>query len=639
MSNLIAENVTYAYGAKEIIRKATFRLGESERIGLVGPNGEGKSTLLKLIGGMLEPIGGEIHRSRGLRIGYLPQDPPALEGSTIYDAMLEVFRQRREMEQQLHEMAAQMEQDHEDQELLQRYGALQTQFEDLGGYDYTNRIEQVLTGLAFDRAMWDQPLSKLSGGQRTRAYLARLLLESPDVLMLDEPTNHLDIDSVEWLEGWMESFKGTLVVVSHDRYFLDRVTNNTWEIAFAHLEAYRGSYSEYLPKRQQRFEERMAQWQAQQDYIAKTEDFIRQHISGQRSKEAQGRRTRLERFIRDEAVDQPQQAQTISLSIVAGRRSGDMVLEASDISVGYSADAPLVQAEQLKLHRGERIAIVGANGIGKTTLLRSLLGELDMLGGTVRLGTNVDPGYLSQTHAQLSPEMTAADAVSTKGHCTSEKARSLLGALLLSGDDAFKTVSELSGGQRSRIVLAQLSAGNPNLLLLDEPTNHLDIPSTEVIQNVLENFEGAALFVSHDRYLVQRVATHIWAIDDGQVYRIHGGWEAYLNWRQQRRQQTVTTQNPEQQQAQQEKEQRKTDYKEARKRANLLQRLQRRHQQLEEEIDQTETRLAEVNDEISTAGESGDMQRIEELGKEYEKLNAHLQQLWHEWEDVGLQLE
>jgi ATP-binding cassette subfamily F protein 3 len=535
------------------------------------------------------------------------------------------------MESELEELAGRMA---DDAEAVERYGRMQHEFEDRGGYEYRGRIQQVLTGLGFDEDTWDRPLSKLSGGQRTRAYLARLLLGAPDVLMLDEPTNHLDIETVEWLEGWLGSFRGALVIVSHDRYLLDSVTAATWEVAFGALEKYRGAYSRYLTLRAERYAERRGLWEAQQAHIAKTREFIRIHIAGQRTKEAQGRRSRLERFIRDEAINEPQENQSISLELSTPVRSGDIVLRAEELAVGYDASTPLLTDVELNVERGQRIAILGSNATGKTTLIRTLLGELPRLAGKVRTGANVETGYLSQTHASLDPESTALDAVVSNGRCTYERARSLLGALLLSGDDGLKKVSELSGGQRSRVVLAQLVAQKANVLMLDEPTNHLDIPSSEIMQDVLQRFDGTSIFVTHDRYLVQAVATHVWALEDGRVYTIVGGWREYLAWRQRRR-----TSDPGARAVDQDKAARQAKRRLDRKRANLVQRLERRHEELEDQIDTAEGRLAAINEEISAASEAGNMELVEKLSSEYPRVRQRLDELWAEWEHVGMELE
>ena len=634
MSLIIAENVTQAFGANEVLKGVSFRLGEADRVGLVGPNGEGKTTLLRIVGGMLEPTAGKVHRSRGLRIGYLPQDPPALSGSTIHQAALEVFSDLRRHEEELGELAGRIAQGGRPEE-LKRYGILETRFEAMGGYEYPVRIEQVLTGLGFDRPMWERSLSELSGGQRTRVYLARLLLTDPQLLLLDEPTNHLDMDSVEWLERWLGSFRGTMVVVSHDRYFLDRVTTGTWEIADGCLETYRGAYSQYVVQRSERHQEQLRRWEAQQEHIAKTQDFIRRHIAGQRTKEARGRRKRLERFLEDEAIERPTEQQAMSLSLPSVTRTGDIVLRAENLAAGFDPETPLVQAEELVVVRGERIAVVGANGIGKTTLLRTLLGELEPLRGSVRLGANVSVGYLSQTHAELDLDTTALEAVlSAAEGITAEVARSLLGSLLLSGDDAFRKIRELSGGQRSRVVLARLVVQSSNVLALDEPTNHLDIPSTEIIQDVLRRFDGTVLLVSHDRYLVQAVATAIWAMDGGRIHRVTGGWEGYLRWRQKRSGQVAEGDG-----ATPAKECRRSEFVQGRRRANELQRLRRRHEELESEIEQVEGKVSRLHDAISVAGQGGDVGKVQELGLQYQREEARLAVLWEEWERVGEELE
>lgn len=635
MSLIIGENVGQTYGAQVVLRNASFRVAAGDRIGLVGPNGEGKTTLLRIIAGSLESTAGQVHRSRGLRMGYLPQTPPTMDHGTVYDAMLDVFAGVRQLEQELQVLAGQLSERPDDPDFLKRYGQLQAELEVLGGYDYTTRIEQVLSGLGFAGEMRSQPLAELSGGQRTRVYLATLLLTNPDVLLLDEPTNHLDLDSVEWLEGWLRSFKGALIVVSHDRYFLDHVTENTWEVAFGALETYRGRYSEYVKQREQRRLERQRQWEAQEKYVAETRDFIARFLAGQRSKEAQGRRTRLERFLRDEAIERPRERATIHINLASGGRTGDFVFRAEDLVIGYDSAKPLVRIERLEVQRDQRVAIVGANGTGKTTLLKTLLGQLKALGGTVRPGANVKVGYLSQTHAELDPEITAVEAVmAARKNCTEEQARSVLGSVLLSGDDALKKISQLSGGQRSRVALARLMMQSINVLFLDEPTNHLDIPSTEIMQDVLQDFGGTIVFVSHDRYLVQAVATHIWAIVDGEIRCVPGKWDDYVAWREKRRTQAAAA-SPEQKA----KDGRKVDYQQAKKEANQIQRLKRRHEEIETEIQAAEKDLANLNIAISAAGEQGNLDRVQKLGDEYQKKDQRLKALWSEWEQVGEELE
>jgi ATP-binding cassette subfamily F protein 3 len=636
MSLLIAEHICHSFGPEDVLKNISFRLSETDRIGLIGPNGEGKSTLMKIIGGFLESTLGEIQRKQGLSVGYLPQTPPALDGGTIYDAMLAVFTDVRQLETELHTAAAQLAQNGDDPDELKRYGDLQHQFECLGGYDYPHRIEQVLTGLGFEQSMWHQSLATLSGGQRTRTYLATLLLKEPELLLLDEPTNHLDLDSIEWLEEYLKSFKGAILVVSHDRYFLDHVTQYTWEISFGGLETYHGAYSHYLQQREIRQKERTRQWEEQQEFIEKTRDFIARHLAGQRTKEAQGRRTRLERFLRDEAIEKPREHETMHIHLQSRGRTGDIVLRAEDLTVGYDVAKPLATLNNLEILRGQRIAIVGPNGTGKTTLMRTILGELKPLSGAVRLGSNVKVGYISQTHHEMDPEMTAIETVmAMKKNCLEEEARNVLGSLLLSGDDVFKKISKLSGGQRSRVAIARLMMREINVLALDEPTNHLDIPSTQLIQEVLQQFDGTVIFVSHDRYLVQAVATHIWAIDKGAVRCVPGNWETYLAWREKRKsEQALADALPDKA-----KEERVQDYREARKQANQLQKLRRRYEQLEADIEKNEKALAKLNESISSAGQHGHIDEVTQLGEEYERTSVFLQKLYKEWEDLAETLE
>jgi ATP-binding cassette subfamily F protein 3 len=633
---IIAESIWQSFGAQEVFRNVSFRISPTDRIGLVGPNGEGKTTLLKIVGGMMEPTGGTVHRSRGLRLGYLPQVPPPMDDGTIYEAMLREFDDVRRMEQDLAVLASRLSgAGAGDAELLKQYGSLQSRFEVLGGHGYVQRIEQVLTGLAFPQAMWEQRLSTLSGGQRTRAALATLLLRSPQLLMLDEPTNHLDLDSVEWLEYWLRSFPGALVIVSHDRYFLDRATQDTWEVSRGGIECYHGAYSAYLTQRADRRKERLRVWEAQQEYVAKTEEFIARHLAGQRTKEAQGRRTRLERFLRDEAIQRPPEDGEMTLRLSSEQRTGDLVLRVTDLVAGYRQAAPLVTVPELEIRRGQKVAVVGANGAGKTTLLRTILGEVAPLSGQVRHGARVDIGYLSQTHAELDPQATVLEAVmAADRQCKEQQARNLLGSLQLSGDDVFKKLADLSGGERSRVVLARLVLRNANVLMLDEPTNHLDIPSREIIQEVLQEYEGTVLFVSHDRYLIEAVATDVWVVDGGEVHVVPGGWEKFVVWRAARREKAAAAQGAEEPKAEPPRPPARTNRKPSNRERQVIE----RHEQIEREIEALEAELAGLMEQVSAAGQAGNLARVEELSHAYQERDAHLKELWAEWERLGEQI-
>ncbi|MFH1566689.1 MAG: ABC-F family ATP-binding cassette domain-containing protein, partial [Gemmatimonadota bacterium] len=458
MSLITGTGVGRYYGAQDVLKDLAFAIEPGDHIGLVGANGEGKTTLLRLLAGLETPTSGQLHRKRDLRLGYLPQDPVAETRDTaLWDHMLEAFGDLRQLEAQLEAQAHRLDEaDGPGEagghgEALERYSALQAEFERRDGYTYEHRIRTVLHGLGFSQGQYRQPLSQLSGGQRTRALLAHMLLEEADLLLLDEPTNHLDLHAVEWLEAWLRDYEGSLLVVSHDRYFLDSVTTRTWEIAFGGLETYRGNYSAYARQRQERYERRLKEWQAQQEYVAKTEDFIRRFLAGQRTKEAQGRRTRLLRYLEQDAVDRPQEHQRMHMRLDRVERSGDIALRLEGLEVGYEPGRPVLRLPELEVRRGQRVAVVGGNGTGKTTLVRTILGELAALAGQVRLGAKIELGYLPQAHDYLAPDRTVLETVQqTRPDLKPEQLRTHLGSFLFSDDDVYKRIDQLSGGERSR---------------------------------------------------------------------------------------------------------------------------------------------------------------------------------------------
>ena len=634
MSLIVGEGVDKYYGTHDVFKNISFRIEHVDRIGLVGPNGEGKTTLLRLIVGLEEPTNGKISGKRDLRVGYLPQDPPALGEVSLWESMLEIFAGLRRMEADLQELARRLGGNGESEELLGEYSALQAEFEHQDGYSYERRIRTVLTGLGFDEAHFNHSLAELSGGQRTRALLGRLLLEEPDLLLLDEPTNHLDLQAVEWLENWLQGFKGSLVAVSHDRYFLDAVTNRTWDMAFKTLEIYRGNYRSYVHQREMRYQERFRQWTEQQEHITKTEDFIQRHIAGQRTREAQGRRTRLARFMRDEAIDKPQQPQHIRVRLNPVKRSGDIVLQLRELTIGYAPGQPVLQLPEVEARRGMRIAVVGPNGAGKTTLMRTILGELKPLAGGVRIGASVEIGYLSQTHDYLDSEMRVLDALlEVKPEMASVQGRTLLGSFLFKGDDVFKPIGELSGGQRSRVALARLAVQDANFLVLDEPTNHLDIASQEILQEVLQGFTGTLLLVSHDRYLIQALATHVWVVEDGDLHFLEGGWEEYVEWR------SEGAPAVEERQVKVERQVAREAQKEVRRARKQFEKLQGRQQEVEVSIQGLEEELSALSVRIGQAGEAQDMDQVHQLGTEYREIEKRMEGLWEEWEELAEAIE
>src|SRR6266700_1373722 len=523
-----------SFGAERVFAGVSFQIDEQDRIGLVGPNGAGKSTLLNLLAGREEPDEGTIARNRNLRIGYLTQHTDFHPHNTLREEMLTVFAEVQAWERAINELALQLEatstgdNNAAHEELLQRYDELQTRFEHAGGYTYEHRVSQVLDGLGFAREQQESPIMNLSSGQQTRAALGKLLLQEPDLLLLDEPTNHLDLVALEWLETYLSDWKHAMVVVAHDRYFLDKIVSRTIEMAFGRIEEYPGNYTRYLHLREERMERRLREYAAQQEHISRTEEFIRRYKAGQRSREARGRQKLLNRL---ERVERPRDFPEMHFEFSPVVDSGQLVLSTQKLAVGYanpgSEPATLVHVADLELLRGDRVGLLGPNGSGKTTLLRTIIGELQPTGGHVYPGHNVRIGYYSQTHSRLNAQRTIVDEIRQVSALSEEGARSFLGRFLFTGDDVFKPIGSLSGGERSRVALALLTLQGSNFLVLDEPTNHLDLQSRQFLEEVLGEFEGTLLFVSHDRYFIDSLATKVWVIEDGVLIPYMGNYTEY----------------------------------------------------------------------------------------------------------------
>ncbi len=530
MAVITLQHVSKSFAGKPVLTGLSVQFERGERIGLVGANGAGKSTVLRIIAGREKPDAGAVHVARHLRIGYLPQEANFRSDRTLRDAMLAVFQDLRDKAARLRELEGQLGETGAnpaawDPAVLEEYTGLLARFEERGGYTFEQRVEQVLSGLGFARELWDQPASVLSGGQRTRARLARLLLEQPDFLLLDEPTNHLDLETTEWLETFLAGWRGGLVVVSHDRYFLDKATKRTVEVIDGKAESYPAPYSRYLYLRAEHYRRRQKEYAAQQQHIAKTEEFIRRYGAGQRSKEARGRQKRLDRLERIEAA--PQQRRALdALALGRPTRSGEIVLSTVRLRAGYPGKQ-LLALPNVQVARGQRVALIGPNGTGKSTLLRTLVGEIPPLGGSFAWGTNVAVGYYAQSHEGLHRNRTLLEEIQDARPMSEEAARGYLGRFLFRGDDVFQKVADLSGGERSRVALARLTLQRANMLLLDEPTNHLDIASRDALEGVLRDYDGTMLFVSHDRYFIDAVATTVWAVEDGAVRVYPGSYSDY----------------------------------------------------------------------------------------------------------------
>ena len=515
MSLIIARNLSKSFGAEDIFEGISLSIPRGARVALVGANGVGKTTLLRILMELDFPNSGSVQHAKDLTIGYLPQEATLVTRGTLWETCLDVFSDLLEMESALQECMQSMSDPELSEGAVSRYGTLEQAFERQGGYTYDIRIKQTLSGLGFDEADYHRPITQLSGGERTRALLAKLLLESPDVMMLDEPTNHLDIEAVEWLESFLKDWDGALVVVSHDRYFLDQVAETVWEMTPS-LEVYHGNYSAYLSQREERYARRLAEYEAQTTFIEKEQEFIRRNIAGQNTNQAKGRRRRLERLLEESRLaPPPSEPRRMHINLNTRGRSGDLVLRTHNLEVGYHDEGrPLFSCPDLLLQRQECAAIIGPNGAGKTTFLKTILEKIPPYSGKVQLGASLVIGYFAQAHEGLDPEKTLMTEIGyVAPNMLPAEIRNYLAKFLFTGDDVFRKVGTLSGGERGRLALAKLSLTDANLLLLDEPTNHLDLPTQEVLESVLSNFPGTILLVSHDRYLIDSLASQIWEVD------------------------------------------------------------------------------------------------------------------------------
>jgi ATP-binding cassette subfamily F protein 3 len=667
MSVLAAYKLSKSYSVQEVFRDVSLQLSAGDHVALVGPNGAGKTTLLKILAGLESPDAGSVAVARGRRVGYLPQEATLTSGLTLYAEALTAFAHLQDMQAELHRLeqamaqASQTGQDGDPAEgrnladLLEQYATLSASFERAGGYTYESETARVLGGLGFAVADFATLVEHLSGGQKTRAALAKLLLAAPDVLLLDEPTNHLDLAATEWLEDYLVHWKGSLVVVAHDRRLLDAVAGKVWELAFGRLEEYPGNYTTYTQLRAERLERRRTEYATQQAFIAKTEDFIRRYGAGQRSKEARGREKRLARL---ERLARPQDIASLRLrfDLTTGLRSGDIVLATKGLVIGYQRESPLFTIPDLVVRRGERVALLGPNGCGKTTFLKTILGEVPPLPpsglphtqgrGEVRLGASLQPGYYAQTHEGLNLEATVLDEVFDLLP-NLERARTFLGRFLFSGDDVYKRVGDLSGGERSRVALARLTLERANFLLLDEPTNHLDILSQEVLEDVLGDFNGTLLFVSHDRYFIDALATQLWVVEDGRLVVHAGNYTDYLEEKQAGERSTFqvpgrarppvsgssTLSGKREVASAQPAASRKRQI--SRDRQPPPASAARQIAALEEEITALEDRLDDLSQAIGQASMAQDVAKVRELGEEYAAVEEQLGRSLAAWEKAA----
>lgn len=523
---MAVRNLTKFHGPQAIFQDLTFVIDDRERIGLIGPNGAGKSTLMRILAGEIEPDEGTVHVAREAEMTYLAQEGQVKGSGSLRQELEAVFAEVFALENRSNELLILMGEVEGDEleAVMNEYDEIATKLEAENAYAVEHRIKAVAGGLGFTEADLEQPVQHLSGGQKTRAALARTLLEEPDLLLLDEPTNHLDLEAIEWLIRYLEGYPGAILTVSHDPFFLDTVTTRTLELDEGRLISYPASYSRALQIRHERLVQQRQQYERQQRFIARVKEFIERSRAGQRAAQAQSRQRMLDRL---KLVEPPRDRDRISLNLRGDERGADQAITTTALKIGYSPEHVIVTTPKLELRRTEKVALIGPNGAGKSTLIKTLTGQIPPLEGKVTIGENIVPAYYGQAHDQLDPDLTVLETLVKNFAISEEAARAQLARLLFRGEDVFKKVGVLSGGERSRVALAQLLMLRGNLLLLDEPTNHLDLESREVLAKVLADYTGTLLMVSHDRELIEQLAERLWIIEDGQLKTYHGGYAAW----------------------------------------------------------------------------------------------------------------
>ena len=637
MSLISASNLAKSFGFDDIFDGITLSIPRRARIAIVGENGIGKTTLLRILYGLEEPSAGIIQRAKNLRMGYLPQEASMSSSASLWDECLKSFSEVIAISKELEQLEKDMVVAEKRAEALARYGIRQTYFEHLGGYTYEQQIRQTLTGLGFAESDYHRPANQLSGGQRTRGLLAKLLLENPDLLLLDEPTNHLDINAVEWLEAWLKDWDGAVVIVSHDRYFLDQAAHTIWEMTPV-IENYRGNYSAYLTQREERYTRRLAEFEAQNEFIAKEEDYIRRNIAGQNTTQAKGRQRRLSRLLAETRLLPPKRPpRKMAMSLRSELRSGDLVLRTFDLQVGYHDEGrPLFYCPDLVLQRGECTAIIGPNGAGKTTFLKTVLDKIVPYAGEVLLGASLKVAYFAQAHEELVPENTLMEEInSVSAHMLPAEVRNYLAKFLFMGDDVFRQVLTLSGGERGRLALAKLSLSDANLLLLDEPTNHLDLPTQEVLQAILADYRGTIILVSHDRYLIDALATQVWEVDPpNECLYIYEG--SYTQYKADKAARSIAEEQkkgiPVEKPSAEMKKPRESSLS-----RNQERQLRTKMGGLEEKIKAFENELARLAGLLENPPEDAD--KVQKMGTEYMRTQAQIDALLAEWDQLAHQLD
>ena len=632
---LQANKIERSFAGEVLFDNISLQVDERDRIALVGKNGAGKSTLLKILVGEEEPTSGEINKKRDLSLSYLAQDSRFESSNTIYDEMLHVFDDLRKTEKTLRQMELEMgEKTGADLEkLMQDYDRLSEEFRQAGGFTYEADIRAILNGFKFDESMWQMKIEELSGGQNTRLALAKMLLEKPNLLVLDEPTNHLDIETIAWLENYLVNYSGALLIVSHDRYFLDKVATITLDLTKHSLDRYVGNYSSFVEQKEQKLLTEAKNYEKQQKEIAALEDFVNRNlVRASTTKRAQSRRKQLEKM---ERLDKPEAgSKSAHMTFHSDKTSGNVVLTVEEAAVGYD-DQILSEPINLDIRKMNAVAIVGPNGIGKSTLIKSIVGQIPFIKGEARFGANVEVGYYDQTQSKLTPHNSVLDELWNDFKLTPEvEIRNRLGAFLFSGDDVKKTVGMLSGGERARLLLAKLSMENNNFLILDEPTNHLDIDSKEVLENALIDFDGTLLFVSHDRYFINRVATQVLELSEEGSTLYLGDYDYYLEKKAEL--EALAAAQAEAVPVSSTEEVTSNDYHLQKQNQKELRKITRRIEQLEAEMEELDKKIQDITETMHSTNDAADLVQLQ---SELDQLTVQQEAVMEEWAELSEQVE
>ncbi|UYX55314.1 ABC-F family ATP-binding cassette domain-containing protein [Bacillus thuringiensis] len=632
------------YGAETILANIKLEVQTKDRIALVGRNGAGKSTLLKIMAGELSHDGGEIIKPKDVSMGYLAQNTGLETSLTIWDEMLTVFTHLQQMETKLRRLEQEMGKEENFsnaaiyEKLLADYDQLQLDYKDQGGYQYEADIRSILSGLGFPVETHQTTISTLSGGQKTRLALGKLLLTKPDLLILDEPTNHLDIETLTWLEQYLQGYPGAILIVSHDRYFLDKLVTQVYEISNKESRRFVGNYSKYLDSKSALYEQEMKRYEKQQDEISKLEDFVQKNIArASTTKRAQSRRKQLDRM---EVLARPLgDSKSASFHFDIEKQSGNDVLQVKDATIGYDED-PIIEHVTMRLTRGDSVALVGPNGIGKSTLLKSLVNKLPLLNGDVSFGSNVSVGYYDQEQANLTSSKRVLNELWDEYPLQPEKEiRTILGNFLFTGDDVLKPVSSLSGGQKARLALAKLMMQKSNLLILDEPTNHLDLNSKEILENALIDYPGTLLFVSHDRYFINRVTTTVVELSTEGAQEYLGDYDYYVDKKNEMIERAAFEQQEQQENqapVQKTVAQEKLNYLEEKERKQLERQRTRKIEELEQNIVSLEEEIATLEDQLCLPEIYADYEKASEITTKKQTLQEQLEACMVEWEEMHI---